>query len=262
MEKEQWYFQVEGLQVGYQGTPVVENINIALKRGEILSLIGPNGAGKTTILKSIICQLSPIHGVVYLEENPIMKFNSAELAKKMSVVLTERIRTEMMSVEEVVATGRYPYTGKFGVLGESDKQIVEDAMNLTGVEELKTDDFMKISDGQRQRVMLARALAQEPEILVLDEPTSFLDMRYKMEFLSILQRLSKKKGITIIISLHEVELAGRISDKIASFKDGKMDRFGIPQEVLTDGYLLELYDIDLNVLTPEFKELALNGYRL
>lgn len=262
MKKERCYFQIEGLQVGYQGIPVVENIDITLKKGEILSLIGPNGAGKTTILKSIICQLSPIHGVVYLEKDPILMLNSTELAKKMSVVLTERIRTELMNVEEVVATGRYPYTGKFGVLGEKDRKIVEEAMKLTRIEELKKEDFMKISDGQRQRVMLARALAQEPDILVLDEPTSFLDMRYKMEFLSILQRLSKEKKMTIIISLHEVELAGRISDKIASFKDKKMDRFGSPQEVLTDEYLLELYDIDLNVLTPEFKELALNGYRL
>lgn len=260
METDRCYIKVEGLQVGYKGKLVVKEIDIELQKGEILSLIGPNGAGKTTILKSVICQLEPLHGVVCLENIPIQKLSHQELAQKLSVLLTDRIRTEMITVEEVVATGRYPYTGRFGILGEEDKRIVANAMKLTRVEDLKKQDFMKISDGQKQRVMLARALAQEPEILVLDEPTSFLDMRYKLEFLSILRKLSREKEMAIIISLHEVELAERISDKIASFKNGRMDRFGRPREVLTENYLLELYDIDLDVLTSEFKNFAEDGY--
>lgn len=253
------FFETKQLQVGYEKKIIVDDINISLKRGEILSLIGPNGAGKTTVLRSVINQLMPIGGTVLFENMSIGQYNVQELAKKMSVLLTERIRTELMSVEEVVGTGRYPYTGRFGVLSKKDRDIVADVMALTRIEDIKNQDFMKISDGQRQRVMLARALAQEPEIMILDEPTSFLDIRYKMEFLSLLQKLAKEKNMTIIISLHEVELAGIVSDRVACFRNGKMDRFGVPKEVLTNQYLLELYDIELKELTPQFRMLA-EGY--
>lgn len=262
MKLKKYYFCTEQLCVGYQGKVVVSDVEIGIQKGEILSLIGPNGAGKSTILKSIIKQLEPIGGVAFLDGRSLREISSSELAQKMSVVLTDRIQTELMTVEEVVSTGRYPYTGKFGVLGKDDWQIVHQVMELTHVMDLKELDFMKMSDGQKQRVMLARALAQKPEILILDEPTSFLDIKYKMEFLSILQNLSKKKKLTVIMSLHEVELAERISDYIACICDGKMDRFGSPKEILTGDYLKQLYHIDLEQLSPTFQELIRSGYKL
>ena len=194
--------------MGYHGVPLIKNIEICLKKGEILTLIGPNGAGKTTILKSIIRQLEPIGGVARLEGQEIGKLSGNELSKKLSVVLTERVRPELMTCEDVVATGRYPYTGRFGLLSREDWSLVREAMELVHVEELRQRDFTKISDGQKQRVMLARAICQEPDIIVLDEPTSFLDIRYKLEFLSILQRMSREKNLSVIMSLHELELAG------------------------------------------------------
>ena len=176
----EYFFYTKGLTVGYRGVPLIHDIEIGMKQGEILTLIGPNGAGKTTILKNIIRQLSPLGGTVYLGGEDMAKLTGKELAQKLSVVLTERIRPELMSCEDVVATGRYPYTGRFGVLTEKDREIVKESMELVHIRELAGRDFGKISDGQKQRVMLARALCQQPEILVLDEPTSFLDIRYKL----------------------------------------------------------------------------------
>ena len=186
----EFYFYTEGLTVGYHGVPLIKNIEIRLKKGEILTLIGPNGAGKTTILKSIIRQLAPIGGVAWLDGEEIEKLSGNAFSKKVSVVLTDRVRPEMMTCEDVVATGRYPYTGRFGLLSGADWELVWEAMDLVHVGDLRERDFTKISDGQKQRVMLARAICQEPDIIVLDEPTSFLDIRYKLEFLSILQRRS------------------------------------------------------------------------
>lgn len=240
---EEFYFYTEGLTVGYQGVPLIKNIEIRLKKGEILTLIGPNGAGKTTILKSIIRQLAPLGGMVYLDGKEIRGLSGNELSKKLSVVLTERVRPELMTCEDVVAAGRYPYTGKFGVLGKEDWKIVRESMELVHIEELAERDFTRTSDGQKQRVMLARAICQEPDIIVLDEPTSFLDIRYKLEFLSILQNMSRGRNLSVIMSLHELELAERISDKVVCVRGDKVDRFGTPEEVFTPGYIAQLYEM-------------------
>lgn len=242
MEQE-LYFSAKGLTIGYNGVPLIRDITFSLRREEILSLIGPNGAGKTTLLRSVIRQLAPLGGVVTLDGRDMAALSGKELSTRMAVVLTERVRTEMMTCEDVVATGRYPYTGKFGLLGEKDWTAVREAMELVHITELAKRDFSQISDGQKQRVMLARAVCQQPELLILDEPTSFLDLRYKLEFLSILQQMSRSRRLTVILSLHELDLAGRISDKIACIKGDHIDRFGPPEEVYGAGYLSSLYDI-------------------
>ena len=219
---EEYYFYTEGLTVGYHGVPLIKNIKISLKKGEILTLIGPNGAGKTTILRSIIKQLKPLDGVVVLDGKETEQISGKELSRKLSVVLTERVRPEMMTCKEVVATGRYPYTGKFGVLSKEDWKLVDEAMELVHIHELADRDFSKTSDGQKQRVMLARAICQQPDIIILDEPTSFLDIRYKLEFLAIIQNMSRERNLSVIMSLHELDLAGRISDKIACVRGDKV----------------------------------------
>ncbi len=240
---EEFYFYTEGLAVGYNGVPLIKNIEIRLRRGEILTLIGPNGAGKTTILKSIIRQLEPLGGVAVLDGSRMGEMTGKELSRKLSVVLTERVRPELMTCGDVVATGRYPYTGKFGVLGKEDHRKVQEAMELVHIEELKDRDFLKTSDGQKQRVMLARAICQEPDIIVLDEPTSFLDIRYKLEFLSVLQNMSRTRELSVIMSLHELDLAERVSHQVVCVRGDKVDRFGPPEEIFVPGYIPELYGI-------------------
>lgn len=239
----EYYFCTKGMSVGYEGIPLIKDIEICLHQGEILTLIGPNGAGKSTILKSIAGQLKLVLGAAYLGGESLEQMRGSELAKKMAVVFTERLRTEMMTCEDVVATGRYPYTGKFGILSEGDVQAVQEAMELVHVSELKNQDFTKISDGQRQRVMLARAICQQPEIIILDEPTSYLDVKYKLEFLSVLQELKRKKKLSVIMSLHELDLAERISDKILCVKEEYVEKFGSPEEIFAPGYMNRLFEI-------------------
>lgn len=254
---EGYYFKTKGLCVGYDGIPIVSDIELNINRGQILSLVGPNGSGKTTILKSIIGQLSLLSGVVELDCRNVFLMDKKELAKEMAVVLTNPLKTELMTVEDVVETGRYPYTGAFGILNARDREIIEKVMKRIHIWEWKDKDFTKISDGQKQKVMLARALAQQPDILILDEPTSYLDIRHKVEFLSILKKLVREENLTVIMSLHEVELACKISDKVACFKDGLLDRVGTPDEVFANDYLLELYGIQLEEIAPEFRAIIM-----
>lgn len=241
MEKK--YFYTEAMTVGYQGIPLIRDIQIHISQGEILTLIGPNGAGKSTILKSIAGQLKLLGGAVYLDNRELTKMPGSELAQKMAVVFTERIRSEMMTCEDVVAMGRYPYTGKFGILSEEDRKVVAEAMELVHMTELRDQDFMKISDGQCQRVMLARAICQEPEIILLDEPTSYLDVKYKLEFMTILQEMTRKKKLSVIMSLHELDLAERISDRILCVHGNYIDKFGPPEEIFVPGYIPYLFDM-------------------
>ncbi len=238
-----YYFTTEKMTVGYDGKPLIGNVEITLQKGEILTLIGPNGAGKSTILKSITRQLALIAGTVCLDGKDLKTLSGEELSKKMAVVMTQRLRSELMTCEDVVATGRYPYTGRFGILSADDHTAVEKAMELVRVSEIRNLDFDHISDGQRQRVMLARAICQEPEILILDEPTSYLDVRHKLEFLSILQKLCRERQLTVILSLHELELAEKISDWILCVNGTAVERIGSPEEVMTEGYITHLYGI-------------------
>lgn len=231
------------LTVGYDGLPLIRDIEMEVHKGEIVSLIGPNGAGKTTILRSIIQQLPPVCGVVWLDGRQLDQMTGKDRAQKLSVVLTERVNPEMMSCRDVVATGRYPYTGTFGILSRKDWEIVHSCMELVHISDLRDRAFNKISDGQKQRVMLARALCQQPDVIVLDEPTSFLDIRYKLEFLTVLQEMSRKQRLTVLMSLHELDLAGRISDKIACVRGDRIDRFGTPEEIFTKGYIPQLYQM-------------------
>lgn len=257
----EYYFKTEKMSVGYQGKVLIHDIEIGLRKGEILTLIGPNGAGKSTILKSIAKQLELIHGVVYLDKKELNHMSGLELSQKMAVVFTEKIKTELLTCEDVVATGRYPYTGHFGILSKGDYAIVEEAMELVHVTEIRNQDFTKISDGQRQRVMLARAICQEPEIIILDEPTSFLDVKYKLEFLSVLQELRIRKGLTVIMSMHELELAERISDKILCINGEYVDRFGKPEEIFQAGYIRSLFEIETGSFDEENGSMELEPER-
>lgn len=234
----------EGLSVGYGRTAVVDGIRIRVEAGEILCLIGPNGAGKSTILKTLIRQLQPMGGTVLLENTPLPDMKERELARKSAAVLTGRIAPELMTCEEVVAMGRYPYTGMLGILSDADREKVDETIRIVGMEEIRKKDFDRISDGQRQRVMLARALCQEPKLLVMDEPTSFLDIRNKLEFLSILRRLVRERKLAVVMSLHELDLAQKFCDRIVCIGDGKVRAVGTPEEIFSGDVIRDLYGVE------------------
>ena len=242
--EEKIYFYTEDLQVGYGGKQILNPVRIGIKKGEILTLVGPNGAGKSTILKSVAAQLPPLGGAVYLDGADLLGMKGTERARRMAVMFTEKLHAEWMTCRDVVAAGRYPYTGRFGVLSEEDWKAVDEAMEAVQLSELRERDFQTLSDGQRQRVMLARALCQEPELLLLDEPTSYLDIRYKLEFMAVLQELARRKKVAVILSIHELDLAERVSDWVLCVSPGQESRFGRPEEMLTPEHLSELFQVE------------------
>ena len=253
----EYYFKTQQLTVGYDGKPLIHDIEIGVEKGEIVTLIGPNGSGKSTILKSITRQLKLIGGKVFIQSEELRKLSYKDLSTRMAVVLTERMKPELMTCRDIVATGRYPYTGRLGLLSPEDEKQVEAAMAAVKVAEIADRDFNAISDGQRQRVLLARAICQQPEIIILDEPTSFLDIRHKLQLLSILRAMAKQKGITVIMSLHEIDLAQKVSDKILCVKGDHIARFGPPETVFDESAIRTLYDIDQGSYDPLFGSIEL-----
>lgn len=253
----EYSFQTDRLAVGYNGEVLIHDISINIEKGEIITLIGPNGSGKSTILKSLTRHLSSIGGTVYVQQKDLRSITHRALATQMAVVLTERMKPELMTCWDIVSTGRYPYTGRLGILSAEDEKKVRSAMETVHALDLSERDFNAISDGQRQRVLLARAIAQEPDIIVLDEPTSFLDIRHKLELLSILRDMAKERGITVILSLHEIDLAQKIADKILCVKGETISHFGAPEAVFQEEKIRELYEIDQGFYDPCFGSIEL-----
>ncbi|MGN1014630.1 MAG: ABC transporter ATP-binding protein [Butyricicoccus sp.] len=254
-----YLIHTEALTVGYNGKPLISDIEIGVNRGEIMTLIGPNGAGKSTILKSLTRQLALVGGTIYLNETSMSRMSEKELSRSLSLVLTQRIQPELMTCFDVVASGRYPYTGWLGLLSEHDKEVVRQSMQYVHAEDLAELDFNHISDGQRQRVLLARALCQEPEIIVLDEPTSFLDIRHKLELLSLLKRLTLEQGLTVVMSLHELDLAQKISDVVVCVHNNQIERCGSPEEVFTSEYIHQLYGVETGRYDAAFGSLEFSA---
>lgn len=239
------------LTVGYDRIPLIKNINLGVRPGEILTLIGPNGSGKSTILKTITKQLKTIGGSVFLGKESMRELTDSEISRHLSMVMTERIHTELLSGRDVVATGRYPYTGRLGILSQQDWKKVDEAIALVHAGEVQQQDFRRISDGQRQRLMLARAICQDTQVLILDEPTSYLDMGFKLDILTTIRMLARKKNLAVIMSLHELDLAQKISDTIACVKGDRIDRVGTPEEIFSGDYVQQLYGVKSRQFDPQ-----------
>jgi len=235
---------LKNVNVGYRGKPVAEGIDASVSPGEVLILLGCNGAGKSTLIKSIAGLLPVLGGEVRIDGRELSTIPERERARIMSVLLSDGVKMKGMSCREVVELGRYPYTGYFGKLGREDERIVDELMETVGVTELAGRDYGKISDGQRQRVRLARCLVQEPEILLLDEPTVFLDVHYQAEFMALLLKYAKEKKIAVLMSMHDPELARCAADRLLCIKDGKVHAYGTPEELMTNGKLRSLYGLD------------------
>ena len=206
--------ETQELAIGYGKTPLASGIALGANPGQILVLVGPNGAGKSTLLKTLAGQLAPLGGTVLLDGQDLTAYTGTARAQKLALMLPHTRRTELTTCFEFAAAGRIPYTGRLGILSDADRQAVQDALEIAGAAHLADRDFNCISDGQRQRVLLARAICQQPKVLLLDEPTSFLDIKGKIELLTILQKLAHEQGLAVIVSLHELDMAQKIADAV------------------------------------------------
>ncbi|WP_049946044.1 ATP-binding cassette domain-containing protein [Butyrivibrio sp. WCD2001] len=234
--------KIENLKAGYHKNIIVKDLNIGFEKGEIISLIGPNGGGKSTLLKSISGQIKLLGGSVFIGEDAIDRIPLKELSRKMSIVTTDRIKPEHMTCRDVVLSGRLPYSDSFGLYSDTDYSAADKSMTLMKIDGLKEKYYNALSDGQKQRALIARAICQEPEYLIMDEPTSYLDIKHKMELMNVLEGLSEQ-GTTIIMSLHEPQLALQISDRILMVKSDGSVECSSPTEVLESGALKELYGL-------------------
>ena len=250
MIKKNPLLSTKNLCVGYGKKQILKAINLDFFSGEFISLLGPNGAGKTTLLRTLSRHLNLLDGSIFLNGRDLRQISSEDLAKSMSVVLTERVVPPLFKVYDFVAMGRYPHTAWTGKLSPEDDCVVMEALTLVRAEDFLFRDLSTLSDGERQKVLIARALAQEPSVILLDEPTMHLDLKHRMEVMSILQGLCRKKGILVVASLHDVDVAARVSDKVALVKDGSITAFGPPEDVLRGDIVSELYDFSNICFNP------------
>ena len=207
------------LTVGYRGHRVVEDISLSLPCGRLVCLLGPNGAGKSTLLRTLCGFQPPIAGTVTISGSDITTMSAAEVARLVSVVLTDRPLTPSLPAAEMVGMGRAPYTGFWGRLSDNDRRLVSEAMQTVGVDSLATRRMGRLSDGERQKVMIAKALAQHTPVIVLDEPTAFLDYPSKVAVMKTLARLAHDEGKTILMSTHDLELAAQLGDELMEIEN-------------------------------------------
>ncbi len=231
--------QIENLMIGYpQGRDkkiVAQDINVDLHSGELVCLLGPNGAGKSTLMRTISGSQQPLAGQVFLEDQLIHSLTARQLSKKLSLVLTERVHAGMLTAYEVVALGRYPHTNWAGKLTSKDHEIIQWSIDMTGANELAGRTLGELSDGERQKIMVARALAQEPEIMILDEVTAFLDLPRRVEIMQLLRKLAHETEKAILLSTHDMDLALRSADRIWLLPKGGQLHVGAPEDLVLNG---------------------------
>lgn len=239
MEIDKESIRVENLITGYTDKNnrirITEIAEASLFPGELTCLLGPNGAGKSTLLKTLSGFIPPVGGKIYVEGKNLSDLSESELAKKIGVVLTDKISLYNMTVEELVALGRAPYTGFWGRLSSADKNVVDEAISLVRIDGLRNRMVHTLSDGERQKVMIAKALAQETPVVFLDEPTAFLDYPSKVEIMQLLQKLSRMGGKTVLLSTHDLELALQIADKVWLIDKSYGVAVGTPEDLALNG---------------------------
>ena len=246
--------KTSSLSIGYANKAVVSDINVSLNEGDIIALIGPNGAGKSTLFKTFSTHIKPVDGKIELFGRDINLYSNNERAKLLGIVLTERPDDMFLKVYDVVAAGRYPYTGMFGKLSEDDEKEIKASLELVGVNNLIDRVFNTLSDGEKQKVMIAKAIAQNTPIIMLDEPTAFLDYPSKIELFSLLKKLAKEQKKAILFSSHDLELLLRYTDNIWIIAKDLPFASGQSSELLKNGIIqkyFQLKDADNQYLLNE-----------
>lgn len=241
-------FRMENLASGYEQVRVFEGLNLTIEEGKVTTIIGPNGCGKSTLLKTIGRILKKQQGTVYLQEQNMQNLSTKDIAKKLAILSQTPIAPGQLKVEELIAYGRYPHRNNVNRLTNKDEEMIEWALTVTNTMEYRNRELAQLSGGQRQRVWLAMALAQETNILLLDEPTTYLDMAHQLEVLDIVKSLNEQHSCTVVMVLHDINHAARYSDHLIAMRKGIIMQTGTPQEILSAEVMRKVFNIDARIM--------------
>lgn len=237
-------FELQDVMTGYGKKLVLENFNMTLPRGQIISIVGPNGCGKTTLLHTLSRVLKVKSGKVLLDGKDIFTMNTKDVAKRLSLLPQSSNAPDGLTVRELISYGRHPHKGPLEGMNRQDLDNIDRAVDVTGIKAFTDRPVSELSGGQKQRVWLAMALAQNTEIILLDEPTTYLDMKFQMEILNLLKELNETADSTIVMVLHDINHASRFSDHMIAMKEGSIVKLGTPEAVMTESVLEEIFEID------------------
>ena len=237
----------QSITLSYNGHPVVRDVCLAANKGEVLGLIGPNGAGKTTVLRAMARMMRPRHGTILLQGHNVWNMSSRSVAKRLALAPQMESGSWQLTVEQAVTLGRAPHRGWFLPLSAQDHAAVDRALGRTGLLEMRERPIAQLSGGEQRRVVLARALTQEPDVLLLDEPTAYLDLKYQAETLELVRELAHHDGMTVVITLHDLNQAALCADRLALLADGKLLGVGTPATILVPGLLAEAYRVPITI---------------
>jgi iron complex transport system ATP-binding protein len=247
-------FKADALQVGYNERTVIEGLSVSIERGGITALVGPNGSGKSTLLKTLSRLLKPSGGVVYLDGKEITRMSTTTVAREIAILPQGPVAPAGLTVGELVEQGRYPHAGPLRMLRHQDYTAIAEALTLTDMERFAGRPLDSLSGGERQRAWIALALAQATSVLLLDEPTTFLDIGHQLEVLELVRRLNVERAMTIILVLHDLNQAARYSSRMITLQDGRIVADGAPVDVMTPSLLAEVFGVHAHIMTdPESK---------
>ena len=248
MNKNQQSFEAKNIVTGYEKKIIIDGIDLSIPSNKVSVIIGSNGCGKSTLLKTLARLIKPVSGDIIIDGKKITSIPSKKLAQVLGLLPQSPVVPEGITVWDLVSRGRFPYQAFFKGMNQEDFNAVQDALEIMGISELANRSVDELSGGQRQRVWIAMALAQQTDILLLDEPTTYLDIAYQVEILDLLTDLNRKRGTTIVMVLHDINLSARYADYIFALRKGKLVAEGTPEDVITSDLINDVFGLDCKVI--------------
>ncbi|MRZ80234.1 ATP-binding cassette domain-containing protein [Paeniclostridium sordellii] len=237
----------KNLKVGYEEKIIIENLSLNIKKGEVVSIIGPNGCGKSTLLKSLSRMIKPVSGDIYIQSENIKSLKNKAISQKVCLLSQHNDAPGDLTVEELVYFGRIPHKKWYESKSKSDEELVNWAIENTGLTRYKNTPISSLSGGERQRAYIAQALCQKPDVLLLDEPTTYLDISYQLELMELVREINERLNITIVMVLHELNQASKYSDRLIIMKSGEIVSDGCPKEIINKEIIKKVYNIDCDI---------------
>ncbi|KIS23287.1 ABC transporter ATP-binding protein [Clostridium sporogenes] len=245
---------IQDFTIGYSNKVIVKNFNLQVDKGDMITIIGPNGSGKSTVLKAIGRLLKPMEGIIHLDGKLLWDMSNKDIAKEMACLSQHNSAPKDMTIRRIVGFGRNPHKAWFESLNKDDEEIIDWALENTNLKHMENKKITSVSGGERQRTWLAMALAQKPKVLLLDEPTTYLDINNQIEILELVRQLNENLKLTVVMVLHDLNQAAKYSNRVLVLKNGEIQALGKPEEILNKKLIRDVYSVDMNILKNQFGE--------